>query len=195
MQTASPARDAPVTEPVAAPGHPSEERLFRDLVASHRKKLYAFVLRNIGNASDAEDLTQQAFIEAAKSLATFRGESALSTWLYGIATNLVRNHLSRAPQCRYRFDGEEALESVQSSAAGPQRRLEGAQVARLLLAELELLGPDMRDALLLVALDDLSYEAAAATLSIPIGTVRSRVSRARTTLRQRLAAAGVESPV
>lgn len=195
MQTARVACDRTTAVSGATAARPSDEHQFRDLVAHHQKSLYAFVLRNIGNAWDAEDLTQQAFVEAAQSLATFRGGSALSTWLYGIAMNLVRNHLSRAPQRRYRFEGEQTLEALQSAAPGPQRRLEDAESIDLLLAELAGLSPEMREVLLLVALDDLSYEEAAVLLSIPIGTVRSRVSRARTTLRARFAAAGIESPV
>lgn len=173
----------------------STECLFRDLVTSHRLPLQAFVQRHIGHAADAEDLTQQAFVEAARSLATFRGEAALSTWLYGIAMNLVRNHLSRAPRRRYRIEGDEALEALESTSPGPQRLVENAQITTLLLSELAALSPEMRDVLLAVAVDDLSYEDAALMLSIPVGTVRSRVSRARGTLRERFKAVGIDAPI
>ena len=163
-----------------------QEQLFRDLVSRHQRRLYNFVLKNIGNPSDAEEIAQQAFVEAAASLRTFRGESELSSWLYGIAMNLVRNHLSRAPHRRYTIEDESVLETHVSPDAGPLTRLESARMLESLRRELDELPPDMRDVLLLVAVEDLSYEEAAVMLSIPIGTVRSRVSRARDALRKRL---------
>ncbi len=168
------------------------ERLFRQLVDEHQQRLYRFVLRHIGHSADAEDITQQAFVEAAKAYATFRGESELSTWLYGIAMNLVRNYLSRAPHRVHRFETEEALEDHVDETATPHDSVEQAQLLDRLADELAALPDEMREVLLLVALEDLSYEDAAAMLSIPIGTVRSRVSRARAALRARLS--GVVDP-
>lgn len=185
-RTVSGPDDAVARDPAAA------DRLFKELVASHRKSLQAFVFRKIGNPTDAEELTQQAFVEAARTLATFRGESALSTWLYGIAMNLVRNHLSRAPQRRYAFEDETVLETVPSPTANPERRLEAAELLARLDAEMAGLPVEMREVLMLIAVDEVSYEEAAVLLSVPIGTVRSRLSRARSTLRARLASAGVE---
>ena len=142
----------------------------------------------------SEELAQQAFAEAARTYENFRGESQLSTWLYGIAMNLVRNHLTRAPQRLYRFEDEDALAELPGAGADPEEQLAMTQLVRLLDDELRELMPEMREVLLLVALDDISYEEAAALLSVPIGTVRSRVSRARSHLRRRLAAAGAELP-
>ncbi|MGA0584026.1 MAG: RNA polymerase sigma factor, partial [Castellaniella sp.] len=76
----------------AGQADPAEERLFRELVQEHSSRLQRFIIRHIGNSTEAEDLAQQAFTEAARSYRTFRGESQLSTWLYGIALNLIRNH-------------------------------------------------------------------------------------------------------
>jgi len=170
------------------------EVLFRDLVAQHQDRLYRFVLRRIGDATEAEELAQQAFVEAARAYADFRGESQLSTWLYGIAMNLVRNHLSRAPQRLYQFEDESALDDTAGSSPDPQHQLEMTQLMRVLEAELQDLMPEMREVLLLVALDDMPYEDAAALLSVPIGTVRSRVSRARAHLRRRFAERGAALP-
>jgi RNA polymerase sigma-70 factor (ECF subfamily) len=179
-----------IVVPVAEQGrHP--EQVFRELVTQHQSRLYRFVYKHIGHAAEAEELAQQAFVEAARTYAQFRGDSQLSTWLYGIAMNLVRNHLSRAPQRRYRFEDEEALDQVCSESADPQTQLEHRQLVQLLEQELAELMPEMREVLLLVALDDLSYDEAAALLDVPIGTVRSRVSRARSQLRQRFQSAGV----
>lgn len=173
--------------------HP-HERLFRDLLDQHRDRLYRFVLRHIGHVTEAEELAQQAFAEAARTYENFRGESQLSTWLYGIAMNLVRNHLSRSPQRLYRFEDDSALDELPGNAFDPQEQCAMGELVRLLERELEGLMPEMREVLMLVALDDLSYEDAAELLALPIGTVRSRVSRARSHLRRRMAAAGAVLP-
>ena len=164
---------------------------FRDLVRRHHKSLYAFILRRIGNSSDAEELAQKTFVAAATSIATFRGESALSTWLYGVAMNLVRNHLSREPSRRHRFEDPAVLDDVGCSSATPEERLENKQLAATLAQEMKALPVAMREVLALVGINELSYEEAAVLLSVPVGTVRSRLSRARELLRKRLVAADV----
>jgi RNA polymerase sigma factor (sigma-70 family) len=176
----------------AARAHGDAEALFRQLIDDHQQRLYRFVVKHIGWGSDAEDLTQQAFVEAAQGYATFRGASELSTWLYGIAMNLVRNYLSRAPHRRFTFEDDEVLADTSSDNPDPSEQLAQTQMVRALQKELDELPVEMRDVLLLVALDELSYEEAAVMLSIPVGTVRSRVSRARTTLRKRLSAGRYE---
>jgi len=188
----TPRDDDTCPNPIPGPAPADAQRLFRDLVTEHRTRLYRFVLRHIGHATEAEELTQLAFVEAARTHASFRGESQLSTWLYGIAMNLVRNHLTRSPRRLYHWEDDEALLDLPIDEAGPERRLENSQLVALLERELAGLMPEMRDVLLLVALDDLSYEEAAELLQVPIGTVRSRVSRARTHLRRRFEAVGVQ---
>lgn len=186
-----------MTALAAAPAVPADVRteiVFRDLLARHRDRLYRFVLRHIGHATEAEELAQQAFAEAARTYASFRGESQLSTWLYGIAMNLVRNHLSRSPQRLYHFEDESALDDTAAAVASPEEQCSLNQTVRLLERELQELMPEMREVLLLVAMDDMSYEDAAELLNVPIGTVRSRVSRARAHLRRRLHAAGAVLP-
>jgi DNA-directed RNA polymerase specialized sigma24 family protein len=146
-----------------------EEYLLRDLVREHATRLQRFIIKHIGNTTEAEDLAQQAFVEAARSYRSFRGESQLSSWLYGIALNLVRNYLSRAPE----------------------RVLEQNQTMALLQESLDELPDNMRDILLMVGVDEISYEDAAAMLTVPVGTVRSRLSRARAALRDKLAQKGL----
>lgn len=174
-----------------APWAGSDERLLRDLVREHSGRLQRFIVKHIGNTSEAEDLAQQAFVEAARSYQTFRGESQLSTWLYGIALNLVRNHLSRAPERRYDFVGDDSLNDMAASEATPEQAAAQAQTLRLLQEALDELPESMRDILLMVGLDNLSYEEAAAMLTVPIGTVRSRLSRARSALREKLQQKGL----
>lgn len=173
--------------------HETVERdaLFRSLVEAHGTRLHRFIIKNIGNTTDAEDLAQQAFLEAVRSYETFRGQSELSTWLYGIAMNLVRNHLSRAPHRRYEFTDESELAELEGDTLSPAQAAEQAQHMRHLEAAMSELPESMRDILLMVAVDELSYEEAAALLTVPVGTVRSRLSRARSALRTRLAARGV----
>lgn len=161
-------------------------QVFRGLVRQHGQRLHRYVARYIGDCSEAEDLAQQAFVEAATTYGRFRGDSQPSTWLYGIAMNLVRNHLSRAPSRRFQFDDDSALAEHACSRPNPCDQLDLTQRVRRLQQELGALMPEMREVLLLVALDELSYEQAAAALAIPVGTVRSRVSRARAQLRRGL---------
>jgi RNA polymerase sigma factor (sigma-70 family) len=167
------------------------DALFRTLVEAHGTRLHRFIIKNIGNTTDAEDLAQQAFLEAVRSYATFRGQSELSTWLYGIAMNLVRNHLSRAPHRRYEFADESELAELEGQTLSPAQAVEQAQHMGHLEAAMAELPESMRDILLMVAVDELSYEEAAALLTVPVGTVRSRLSRARSALRTRLTARGV----
>lgn len=177
---------------IGATPEPDRESLFRDLVQAHWNRLYRFIIKNIGHPDDAQDLTQQAFMEAARSYETFRGQSELSTWLYGIAMNLVRNHLSRAPHRRFNFTDDEALADMDSGELDPSQVLEQSQQMHHLLAAMQELPDSMRDILMLVAVEELSYEDAAVLLTVPIGTVRSRLSRARATLKTKLMARGVQ---
>lgn len=181
-------------EPAQEAGAPDTERLFRQLVDQHRVRLQRFVVRHIGQPDDAEDIAQQAFAEAARTIERFRGESELSTWLYGIAMNLVRNYLSRAPHRLYRFESDEGLQSMFSPDGDPGDAVAMQQTLRQLSASMAELPQEMREVLILVAIEETAYEDAAAMLSVPVGTVRSRLSRARAALRSRLAAAGVELP-
>ncbi|WP_144630597.1 RNA polymerase sigma factor [Bordetella genomosp. 13] len=168
-----------------------DDRLLRDLIREHSGRLQRFIIKHIGNTSEAEDLAQQAFVEAARSYQSFRGESQLSTWLYGIALNLVRNYLSRAPERRYDFVGEDNLATHATSDSTPEQALEQAQTVRLMQEALDELPDSMRDILLMIGLDNMSYEEAAALLTVPIGTVRSRLSRARSALRDKLLQKGL----
>jgi len=185
---ADPARDTAV--PV------DENALFKQLVESHSSRLYRFILKHIGNSSDAEELAQQAFVEAVQAYRTFRGESQLSTWLYGIAMNLVRNYLSRSPHRRFQMTDESVLEDISESDMGdrivndPEAQYARAQLLKTMDEAMVGMPDHMRELLMLVGVEALTYEEAAVLLTIPIGTVRSRLSRARKTLNERLEASG-----
>lgn len=164
--------------------------LFRTLVQTHNTRLYRFIIKNIGNPGDAEDLAQQAFMEAVRSFQSYRGESELSTWLYGIAMNLVRNYLSRAPHRRYEFVADDELAALPDERLTPEGMLSQSQQMRALNESLAELPQSMREVLLMVAVDELSYEEAAVLLTVPVGTVRSRLSRARSALKAQMLARG-----
>lgn len=169
----------------------SEDQMFKELVEQHSSRLYRFIIKHIGNSTDAQELTQQTFVEAVQSYRKFRGESQLSTWLYGIALNLVRNHLSRSPDKRYEFLNDDYLDGEIASSPTPDVQTEQNQTMAALHEALAELPEHMRDLLLLVGTDDISYEEAATLLMVPVGTVRSRLSRARNALKDKLRQRGV----
>lgn len=182
------------TAALAAPTLPNFDAVGQ-MLNRHRERLVRFVSRRIGDADEAEDLAQQALAEAARGMSQFRGESQLSTWLFAIAMNLVRQHWARAPQrARLVLDDEEVESASPADEADPEHRVAMAQLVRLLEREMDGLMPEMREVLLLVTMDELSYEDAAERLQVPVGTVRSRVSRARSHLRRRMGAAGAHLP-
>ncbi len=163
---------------------------FAALFDRHFDVVHRYVARRLG-ADLAEDLAAQAFEEALKSRARFDlSHSSARPWLLGIATNLIRHH-HRAEARRLaaygRIDGDG---TAADHAAAVELRVDAQRLAAVLTSALaELPGGD-RDALLLLAWGDLSYGEIALALHIPIGTVRSRLNRARGRLRERLAASG-----
>jgi RNA polymerase sigma factor (sigma-70 family) len=165
---------------------PETEQVFSALVSEYRKPLYRFVLRNIGNPADAEDIAQQAFLEAYRAISSFRGESELSTWLYGIAMNLVRNYLNRAPHRVRKYEPDTVLDALPDEAEGPEALIQRMELMTRLYEQVETLSDDLKQIFLLVAIEGRSYEEAAEMLKIPTGTVRSRLFRAREAIKVRL---------
>lgn len=166
-------------------------RLFTELAESHWHGLHRLIVKTIGYCDDAEDLTQQAFAEALRSYPHFRGDSEVSTWLYGIGMNLVRNYLSRSSHRRFQFANEEELNDVPGELANPEECAAQAQILRAVIGAMEELPDHKRELVLLMAMDELSYDDAAKLLNVPVGTVRSRLSRARSTLKSTLCNRGV----
>jgi RNA polymerase sigma factor (sigma-70 family) len=159
---------------------------FTELVKLYRTPIYRFVLRHIGNRADAEDIAQQTFVEAYSALQSFRGQSQLSTWLYGIAMNLVRNYLNRAPHRVRKYESDEVLASMPSRSDGPDTLIQRMELFTRLYAEVDSLSDELRQTFVLVAIEGRSYEEAAHSLAIPIGTIRSRLFRAREALKARV---------
>jgi len=152
---------------------------FDPLVARYQNQVYCFILKYVPVRA-AEDLAQDTFIAVYENLDTFKGDSKFSTWIYGIAMNKVRNYLNRAPEQRFKHDSADYLLEKQSQEISPLEQLEQAVEIKYLLGQLP---PDLKESIVLVSLEGLSYEETASVMSIPIGTVRSKVFRARQILK------------
>jgi RNA polymerase sigma-70 factor (ECF subfamily) len=159
---------------------------FGMLVRRYQDRLYPTVLRLTGSAEDAHDLLQETFLRAYRKLSLFQGESSFYTWVYRIAVNLALSDRRRRKSARSAVDlsGRETFDPAddpaQTDPAGPLERAE--RDARVQDA-LSTLAPDHRAVVVLKDLDGLRYEEIAELLNIPVGTVRSRLHRARNELR------------
>lgn len=142
--------------------------------------------------ADARELAQEALLQAYRCLAAFNGASRFSTWLAGIALNLARNHLKRAAPCGLVEYGEETLSALaaERDKDDPERRFRNKAALAMLARAIDALPPDMRERVVLIALEGHSYEEAATLLGLALGTVKSRTSRARQKLREDLALQG-----
>lgn len=169
-----------------------DENAFEALVGLHEKKVYNLALRMCGSAEDARDVAQEAFLSAWRGLPRFRGEAGFSTWLYRLTQNAAIDHLRRTR----RQQGERSLEEetlgldAADPAPSPQERAEGAELRRAVLEALGLLSEEHRQVLVLREVREMSYEEIAGELDLDLGTVKSRISRARSALRKILLKGG-----
>jgi RNA polymerase sigma-70 factor (ECF subfamily) len=154
------------------------------LFKQHHHHLLRFVQRYVRNQEDAEDVVQNTFLEALRCANQFSGLSKPSTWLFGIALNLARNQVRR--KCADLCDAldESAIENIVDLQSDPAAQVELRQVAGKVEECLSSLSPDIRATFEAVFDQESTYEEAAEQLNIPVGTVRSRVSRVRSTVRQ-----------
>lgn len=155
------------------------EKLYRE----HRQHLIRFVQRYVRHAEDAEDVVQNAFIEAMRCADRFSGLSKPSTWLFGIALNLARNHVRRNCAEMLEVVDETTLQQIVDMHADPAVLIELREIAGKVESLLGTLHPDIRTTFEAVLDGASTYEEAAEQLNIPIGTVRSRVSRVRSAVR------------
>lgn len=175
---------------ISAPEKPRSEPLdaakLNHLMVVNKDRLYRFILKNTGNPVASQDLLQQTFVEALKNYQSFRGDSAPSTWMFGIARNVVRNYIYRSPHQRYSFVGEETLLNEPTADYNPEQAIQQKERMAHIENAMSALPKKLRDVLISVAFQEKSYDDAGIALGISIGTVRSRLSRARAFLRRKL---------
>ena len=163
---------------------------FGELVRRYQDRLYNSVYRLVDNAEDAQDVVQDAFLNAYQSLGSFKGDSQFFTWLYRIAFNTsvsLKRKQRVALALKTGRVGAGATEPLDTSdCSRPEYALEKAEQERRIQAALNRLSPEHRTVLILKDMEGQKYEAMAEILQVPIGTIRSRLHRARIELRQLL---------
>lgn len=166
---------------------------FDALVLKYQHKLVKLVMRYVRNPAEAEDIAQEAFIKAYRALPQFRGDSAFYTWLYRIAINTAKNAVvarERSP-IDYDLDRNNSDESYDmqgrmKDSETPEGLVLTDEIRTTVNASIEALPEDLRTAIILRELEGLSYEEIAAAMDCPVGTVRSRIFRAREAIDRRL---------
>jgi RNA polymerase sigma-70 factor (ECF subfamily) len=162
------------------------------LVLRYQHKIIQLVNRYVKDHSEAQDVAQEAFIKAYRALGSFRGDSAFYTWLYRIAINTAKNYLvSRARRnADYQLDVQDA-EAIENAPQlqgldTPERQLLGDEIAMTIQSAIEHLPEEMRVAIMLREFEGMSYEEIAEAMECPVGTVRSRIFRAREAIDSKL---------
>ncbi|MBV9946847.1 MAG: sigma-70 family RNA polymerase sigma factor [Myxococcales bacterium] len=179
-----------------------DEVAFGILVRTYERRIFALLVRMIGNRAEAEELAQEVFVQVFKAIGSFRGESRLSTWIYRIALNLSKN---RSKYLRVRqtgkqasLDGLEEKVSLGGASGGgpsgafgtsgalerPDEAMAGRQLEVIVREAILQLDPAFRECLVLRDIEDLSYEEIEGITGLPQGTVKSRIHRARTQLKE-----------
>jgi len=169
---------------------------FEMLVVKYQRRIQRLVARMVRDTEQVEDIAQETFIRAYRALPQFRGESAFYTWLYRIAVNTAKKTLmdmKRDPvvtesALASRGDSNEtsSLENELSTTETPEAVLASREIAQTVNAAIEALPDDLRQAIVLREIEGLAYEEIASLMNCPIGTVRSRIFRAREAIAQRL---------
>ena len=170
-----------------------DKTAFDLLVRKYQHKVVKLVLRYVRNPAEAEDIAQEAFIKAYRALPQFRGDSALYTWMYRIAINTAKNSLASRDRSPIAYDLDltdpEESHSVQTKLQDPDTP-EGMalteEIRQIVNSAIEALPEELKTAIVLRELDGLSYEEIAAAMECPVGTVRSRIFRAREAIDKRL---------
>ncbi|MFW6339973.1 MAG: RNA polymerase sigma factor RpoE [Wenzhouxiangella sp.] len=169
-----------------------DKRAFDMLVLKYQHKIISLVSRYVSDHAEAMDVAQDAFIKAYRALKRFRGDSAFYTWLYRIAINTAKNHLvaqsRRPPQSDVDAGDAEQyqVDSRLKDRASPEHELLREEIEQTIHDAIADLPEDLRVAITLREMDGMSYEEIATTMDCPIGTVRSRIFRAREAIDQRL---------
>ncbi len=169
-----------------------DKRAFDLLVRKYQHKIISVVTRYVSDWSEAQDVAQEAFIRAYRALGAFRGDSAFYTWIYKIAINTAKNHLvsrgRRPPIGDIAIEDAVLLDGASQlrERATPERELLRQEIEQTVFGTVEELPEELRTAITLREVDGLSYEEIAEAMNCPIGTVRSRIFRAREAIDEKL---------
>ena len=169
-----------------------EKGAFDLLVRKYQHKLTSVISRYVGDWSECQDVAQESFVRAYRAIGNFRGDSAFYTWLYKIAINTAKNWLvsqgRRPPTEDVQVEDAEHLDAAVRLKDGstPERELLRQEIERTVTRAVDALPDELRQAITLREVDGLSYEEIAETMNCPIGTVRSRIFRAREAIDSRL---------
>lgn len=171
-----------------------DQAAFEQLVRLYEKRVFALTLRMCRNPEDAAEAAQEAFLSAWQGLAFFRGESSFATWLYRLASNACVDLLRREGRHRAAAGpslNDEALNvDIPDATASPQEAAERSELRQQIEDGLSALSPEHRQVLILREMHQLTYDEIADTLSLDVGTVKSRISRGRKQLRNFLLKTG-----
>lgn len=185
--------DREVDQQLVRRAQSGEKRAFELLVVKYQRKLGRLLGRLIKDQAEVEDVTQEAFIKAYRALPSFRGDSAFYTWLYRIGINTAKNYLvangKRAQVSSSGVsDSGEGMEETEITidVGTPENELISKQIAQTVNESMEALPEELRTAITLREIEGLSYEEIAEIMNCPIGTVRSRIFRAREAIAERL---------
>lgn len=169
-----------------------DEAAFEELIRQYEKKVYTLCFRMCGNSEDAEEAAQDAFLALWRGIDRFRQESTLSTWIYRLATNACIDTLRRRKKQSgsVSLDDEELFVDAVDTSPQPQETVEHREAQKLLQEDLSALPEEYRKVLILREIEGLSYTEIAESASIELGTVKSRISRGRSLLRNFLSGNG-----
>jgi RNA polymerase sigma-70 factor (ECF subfamily) len=164
-----------------------DERAFQALVVKYQRRIARHVARYVRRANDVEEVVQDAFIRAYRGLGAYRGDASFYSWLYRIATNAAFSFLKRnAGEVQADERADEGFEPGISDEQTPERVLQAKQIGQAVERAMARLQPELAEALVLFEVEGKSYKEIAQMLGTPIGTVRTRIFRAREFIARRL---------
>ena len=165
-------------------------KAFEKLIEDHQKKVFNIALRMIGDYDEASELAQEAFLKAYKSIKSFKGDSLFSTWIYKITTNVCLDEIRRKRKKLISLDediehdGSEFKRQIKDHSPGPESLAENNELKRMVKESINLLPEDYKIVIVLRDIQGFSYEEISRIIKCPIGTVKSRINRARRALKK-----------